>query len=569
MENANFFDLGVLILAIPFALGLAAFNSVDVATEGKLYNGGYSSPEKEISQSCNGFIGYRSAYDGNMSELRGIKLLIKDGKIESTEGEPSFRSTHGSSIGLLDMNGFSDGYHSILSSNVVIGNVPILEYTRDQYGKQFCAIYDALKDEKIAFNSRGQNFYYFDTSKPFSSTGSIKNKHLIIYDERNDAVMASILLHTNYNETLGDATQRIFSSIVSQAKNEVDRIRIEDFKALIPPLPNKPEKPTPVNLVKSQFETSQAFAQRVESVRMSEKERIEKAAQTYIELMEKRNQEIVRLDEEYSKAIIIQAKENQRVVDWLGVNQADIKLWIVNSLAIRRPEVRGDKEDDYFYDADKGELHGMQNGFPFVMPLNSVEARYLIDYNNFERTSVDAVKEGNDVVIKGMYGVYHNGIKRQFFHTTYKSAGPKHIEAVVVPTEVKIPKIDASLAQFKAVIPTVDTVWETSSVAVVADLYNPKAPTWFSSPQINGDVGYGSGLTLEDAKNDALRELALKCNLSVSVEQSTTTTATRYSVSEDTMKKKVDVSTSKPYTGSFKIVHQEHMDGRWYVQVNK
>lgn len=73
-------------------------------------------------------------------------------------------------------------------------------------------------------------------------------------------------------------------------------------------------------------------------------------------------------------------------------------------------------------------------------------------------------------------------------------------------------------------IPTVDTVWQSSASVVVADLYNPKIPNWFMKPELSG-----SNLT------------------------------------EETLKKSVNVQTTKPYKENFKIIRQEQSDGRWYV----
>jgi hypothetical protein len=74
-------------------------------------------------------------------------------------------------------------------------------------------------------------------------------------------------------------------------------------------------------------------------------------------------------------------------------------------------------------------------------------------------------------------------------------------------------------------------------------------------------------LSIDEAKNDALRELAIMHSANISVKQSTKTKVKGTPSAEVTSEKEVNVSTNKSYTGSYRNIKQEMMDGRWYVSI--
>ncbi len=553
------------------------------------YKGQFSTPEKEIPNECKGYIG------GDIAELnnydRGFELssphlvLIFDGSgniIRFYDG--AVRTTLGK-VSLFSRYFYTDSILPSFAQSYKIG--------------QFCAINEAIKNGITDFKTNAV-VAHVDTDKKFgegpslwaesygiySRNGSKKDGDLLdfgtplILDDRNDAVMAFVPILRNKDESIDSAVQRIFLEMVKQGKNEIQRVNKSYYEKQIPPLPIKPNAPSFTKISKESFETTEEFTKRVEATRQSEQKIREQTAQEYFNKLEYRNQRIADLEVDYANALEIQAKENQRIVDWLFSNQIDIMKWIarniVTSYEIGSPYHIANKwgNKNVSYDADSGQLVTYLNYWTgsskIVVFIPAEDAKRLSgwQYNEFPKRKIDLSEENGQLVIGKAY-VGDNDGNWYEFHEGVAARESRKIEVIIQHEQISIPKGEASLASFKAGIPTVDILWQSTASVVLADLYNPKVPEWFSKPNMKNNTGYGTGLTLDDAKNDALRELALRNGMSVTAEQSTLTKANSFSITEETLSKKVDVRTSKAYTGGFKLIRQEFIDGRWYVIVEK
>lgn len=550
------------------------------------HKGKFSTPEKEIPNECKGYMGgdlreinrYDSSFELDIPHLvlitdrSGNIIRVYDGAVHTTLGE----------VSLFKKYFYTD---SILPS-----------FAQSYKIEQFCAINEAINNGITDFKTNTL-VIHVNTDKKFGegpsvggadhgelydrrSSGILAFGKPLILDDRNDAVMAFVPILRNKDESIDAAVQRIFLEMVKQGKNEIKRVNKSYYEKQIPPLPIKPNAPSFTKINKESFETTEEFTKRVETTRLSEQKIREQTAQEYFKKLEYRNQRIADLEVDYANALEIQAKENQRIADWLFSNQIDIMKWIARNIVasydIGGPAHVANKwgNKSVSYDADSGQLVTYLNYYSgsskIVVFIPAEDAKRLSgwQYAAFPKRKIDLSEENGQLIIGKAY-VGDNDGKWYEFHEGVAARESRKIEVIIQHEQINIPKGEASLALFKAGIPTVDILWQSTASVVVADLYNPKVPEWFSKPDMKNNTGYGTGLTLDDAKNDALRELALRNGMSVTAEQSTLTKANSFSITEETLSKKVDVKTSKAYTGGFKLICQEFVDGRWYVIVEK
>ncbi len=558
------------------------------------HEGKFATPEKEIPNECKGYMGgdYKdlTAYNYKFEPETDLCLVLRLDGSDNVIGLNQWIKSS-SRVCLYPRYFYTD---SILPG-----------FAQSYKAEQFCAINEAMKNGIIDFKSSAI-VLHINTNKKFGdgpgddighgldehaygiyerSYGNNGVSHsfgnVLILDDRNDAVFAYVPIVRNKDESLASAVQRVYLEILKQAQNEVKRVNKGYFEKQIPPLPAKPNMPTTTTINKETFETTDQFTKRVEQVRQEEQKKREQTAQDYINKLEYRNKRIVELEEEYAHALDVQAKENQRIADWIFDNQLDIMKWItkniVSSYLIGTPYqiVINKASKDTAYDADAGRLStylnygdGCYSNVAIFIPPNDAKKLSKIYKRFFSNIKIELSSDNGQLVIGKLF-VKDDDSDWYEVQEGLSPFKPRKIEIVIRHEPINAPKLESSLDAFKAGIPTTDIVWQSTASVVVADLYNPKVPAWFSKPDMKNNTGYGTGLTLDDAKSDALRELALRSGMSVTAEQSTTTKANSFSIIEETLTKKVDVKTSKAYTGSFKLIRQEFIDGRWYVIVEK
>jgi hypothetical protein len=448
---------------------------------------------------------------------------------------------------------------------------------------QLCAIKEAFENKKILFGSEYKNVYLNtddEFSPEFFSSNSLLNNQYItdsevaVYDKRNNAFLAKTRFLREKGESLASATERIYADLLNQSSTMLDRVHTGFYETQIPPIPKRPDKPTETILIKDTYETSAAFAKRVEDTRVAEVLAREQAANGYIKQLEERNTKILSLREEYTKALEMQRAENQRVVDWFVKEQKyllkDIANAIVKNLTCSAPTELHLRVKNYgvTYDADLEMLNTHCRGIPTKVKMTVDEVQSFKDTSkdHFYDQKVDVeFKDGEMIIGK----TYIRGEKTRWFEVIEdgSSSAPRKVEARIFVSPPKEDRTVELLDGELAIIPPKSGVWDSAAAMKVADLYNPKVPQWFSTPNSKEKIAYGTGLSLDEAKNDALRELAIMHSANISVKQSTKTKVKGTPSAEVTSEKEVNVSTNKSYTGSYRIIKQEPMDGRWYVSI--
>lgn len=548
------------------------------------YTAKFSTPEQDIPNVCADFRG--GDYNFLNPDWPMYKKLHQTGLRKDTFGSIT-AITNGFSykndLTLIGSDFIDPNFHYIAKLNSASYKI-----------NQLCGIREGLERGRLDPNFTGA-VLHINTDSPFSN-GPIwsqtsfgdgpswslatfhhplakYNSSVVLYDDRNDAIMATIDISRHKDEPLEMAIQRLFLEVTTQAKSEISRVNKEYFEKQIPIVPTKPALPSVTKLERTTFETSEVFASRVEAVRTEEEKTREKAATDYIKKMQDRNQQIVELEEKYITATKAQAKENQRIADWLYKNQVSIMSYLAQNIVSTYIVENYVNTNNYNADARRlVVLVNYHNGTSKAVITASpdIAKKITLAYKprnygyDFGEVKIDTTINGE--LVLGKTYVRQDGVDwLELQEYTSSSADSGRIEVVIQHEPIPIPDINAVFSNFKAKVPTVDTVWQSSASIVVADLYNPKIPDWFMKPELSGNIGYGAGPTLDDAKNDALRELALKKNLSVSVEQSTVTKSFGRNLTEETLKKSVNVQTTKPYKDNFKIIRQEQSDGRWYV----
>jgi len=451
--------------------------------------------------------------------------------------------------------------------------------------KVVCGIKEALENKKLSSSEAYWNIY-MNTNEDFNPELFLSKAHTsfhtrapyggrAIYDNANNALMAKISLERKPGESLAFATERVYSEVLEQSSTMLNRVHNGFYETQIPPIPQRPNRPTETILAKDPYEKLEAFAKRVEATKIYEARMREYLADQHIKQLEAYNAKILSLREDYTKALEMQHKENQRVVDWLIKHQETILKTIANAIFKNEPYCTKFGCDDYTsYDADSEILRTKE--FRITHPIyvkikmSADEVRSLQNTSNwaFYDQKVDVeFKDGEMIIGKS----YVRGEKTKWLEVIEDggSSIPKKVEARIVVSPPKDNHTVKLLESKLAIIPPKSGVWDSSAAMKVADLYNPKVPQWFSTPNSKEKIAYGTGLSLDEAKNDALRELAIMHSANISVKQSTKTKVKGTPSAEVTSEKEVNVSTNKSYTGSYRIIKQEPMDGRWYVSIQE
>ncbi len=396
---------------------------------------------------------------------------------------------------------------------------------------------------------------------------SIKEGVLFL-KEQNSELIALDIFKKYETKTLFESIALQVEDIINQAaKNNLYLLDYEQILKYIPQEVQPPKLPSVPNLTKSEFETKVAFQQRLKDAVAKREEKIRKLQQEYSRKIFERNSYIDALQSSYKSYLEQTSLNKEEFVKELQNNVALLTkvLFIEN--------ISGYMGEDFHYDAEKERLY-----FYIVSKKHGFRQKVFIQVDAQTAKKIKLEKsyllepllhlEDTTLVLDGFELLEPDS--QEHYEVVYTNINykPERITLRVTTQKEAIDKeISNYFKQYKQqdapiIDPTKKEIWYVD----MAKSVNARVPQWFSNPNYTKTlIGYGEGETLDEAKANARKDLALSID-------------TKGKVSLQMVEKSDSFRTFKEFTSSsnqssdiklsaydYRVYKQEKIDGQWYV----
>lgn len=411
-----------------------------------------------------------------------------------------------------------------------------------------------------------------------------KSKYLL-FDADGSDVLAWFDIRQSKDESVASVIHREMERLHDSFAEGVYRPTPKSrFLALIPSEPALPESPTHEPIAQEKFESSSDLKKRSKAISDALAEQYAQLVDDYQRKSKDREMAIKSIEKAYQEHVRKRHQMSQKALRWFERNTQEMTILVTSALAHsyrRSTQVKRSVDQDsypgkgiYFhqltpqYDSDKERLHfGITNGerspilHNLVASISPAVAKKVMD----EEFTFTAITERSGGIVKLTGLMAHAGgesFPAQMTDMDFDSQ-PLQVE---FSTRKIDPVVQADLELEESHRPLQKREWS----AVLVDgssSFNSRLPEWFKKPGAEEIVGYGAGKTLEDARAGALKELALNNGVIVEATQISTHERNINAMLKENTSSTVTLSTSTPYSGSYRLTDQEYMDGRWFVRM--
>lgn len=321
-----------------------------------------------------------------------------------------------------------------------------------------------------------------------------------------------------------------------------------------PVAPKYSAPPIETVLTKSQYETKEMFAERVRAYAKQRRHSLEKAAEKYSHAIEQYKKEHRQHKEAY--------EEKRHEID----GRYDALYEVIESeqgrMIAKMTEFFSGRYlvSDYRYDAENERLH-----FLIGKTQNQLHQRAYIDVSPAEAMEVSdgfayAKYSCNDKKTVKLKQILLHGHPIRYTNVHYV---PVSAVAVLESAPLRVPKqpytYTLPAAKFEP-LPAPSS--KQTYIIDVVDRTNGRVPDWFLTPAPG--VYFGAGDSLELARSVALASLAegvsARVNSSYTVRRKSNGTASTIETDQH-----IDVTASQQITSGYNVIHQERIDGIWYI----
>jgi len=394
---------------------------------------------------------------------------------------------------------------------------------------------------------------------------------LVFIDEDSKNILATIIFeeyrHKNIIKNISEQIEDLLNGIKkSTEKNLISKI---DVLRYIPPKVKKPSLPPVPKLIKDEFETKKEFNTRVYKAVKNREHKIKELQKKYDLDIIQRNAYIKNLETLYKSYLEDKAKNKNNLY------QEVIKNLPMLSKLLFLQNIGGFKAENFSYDAETQNLYFSiysPNRYYQKRVVANIPAKIAKDIKLKKSFKiVPTIKTQNDTIILGGFDIYEPISDRTFnINYTNKKFVPIK-ERVLIST--KNEKIDNNLisSQFKKYIQPQKKIADNTKKEIwyidIVNEINAKTPKWYSNPKtIDDKIAYGEGYTLQEAKTEAIKELAYIIKVKIS---STTTLNKEFNDSFKSyteVKNEIKISSDIELSAKdYEVYRQEKVDGKWYV----
>jgi len=367
----------------------------------------------------------------------------------------------------------------------------------------------------------------------------------------------------------------LFASIALQVEDIINQtaqnnLYILNYEQIVPYIPKEITPPTlpPVpQLTKSEFETKAAFEQRLKDAVGKREEQIRKLQQEYSRKIFERNSYIDALQSAYKKYVEQTTQKKEEFVRELQNNAALLTkvLFLEN--------ISGYIGEDFHYDAEKERLYfyivSKKYGFKqkVFIDVDAKNAKKIKLENSYLLEPQLHLKK-NTLVLDGFELLEPQSQERYKVVYTNINYKPESMTLRVTTQKEAIDKkINNYFKKYKQkekliVDATKKEIWYIDMVKSV----NARVPQWFTHPNYTGVLlGYGEGTTLEEAKANARKDLAMSIATKVNVTMQLDEKSDSFQTFKEFQSSSSQSSDIKLSAYDYKVYKQEKVDGRWYV----
>jgi len=365
-------------------------------------------------------------------------------------------------------------------------------------------------------------------------------------------------------ESIGLQVEDILNQV---AQNNTNILHYDEVLKYIPQEVEVPQLPPVPKLIKSEFETKAEFEQQLQDAVKKREQEILRLQQEYSRKIFERNSYIDVLQQSYKQYIENTTHQKEEFVKELQKNVSLLTkvLFIENISGYEGEEFHYDAENQrlYFYivskkhgfhqkvfihvDAQTAKKIKLQKSYALEPLLHLQKMTLVLD--GFELVELDSQKN---------YKVVYTNVN-------YK---PQKMTLHIRTQKETIDKeINKYFKQYKQQDkPIIDVTKKEIWYIDIIKSVNAKIPQWFAHPNYTkGTVGYGDGETLEEAKVNARKDLAMSIATNVHVTMQLNEKSDSFQTFKEfktSSKQSSDVNLSGY---DYKVYKQEKVDGRWYV----
>jgi len=394
---------------------------------------------------------------------------------------------------------------------------------------------------------------------------AIKDGVIFLNDDTNDLLAIDIFDKYNTKNLIKSISLQIEGILNQIANNDLNVLKYSDIKEYIPPVIKLPTIPPAKKLKKSEFETTKQFNQRVKEAVKKREAMIRKLQREYSFAVFKRNTYIDNLQKAYKQYLENKIEEKNELLKELKQNIPVLSkvLFLENTSGYSAKNFRYDADNEKLYFTIFSKKYNFSQDVVSKIPID--DAKDIKLQNKFKIIPNIIVKNNKlilkkfeilDTVTQNSYDVIYTNINFKPEIVTLEIKQKQHIKK----------QLNKYFKNFKQKnISIIDNSKKEIWYIDIVKSINAKIPKWFSNPDSKKIIGYGEGKTLEEAKAEARKELALMKKAIINSEFNSIkefNNFKRFNEVKQNLKENSDVILNK---NEYKLYKQQKVDGIWYV----
>ena len=395
---------------------------------------------------------------------------------------------------------------------------------------------------------------------------SIKDGVLFLNNDTNDLLAIDIFNKYHTNNIIKSISLQIEDILEQISKNNLYILKYEDIKEYIPDEVKLPTIPPAKKLKKSEFETTKQFNQRVKEAVKEREAMIRKLQREYSLAVFERNTYIDNLEKAYKKYLENQAEEKNELLQELKENIPMLSkvLFLENTSGYSARDFKYDADNEKLYFTIYSKKYNFMQTAVAKIPVD--DAKDIKLHKKF-KIIPQIIVNNNKLILKGFKILDTNTNNSYDVEYTNINFKPEIVTLRITGMKESIKrKLNKYFKKFKQKnIPIVDTSKKEIWYIDVVKSINAKVPSWFSHPDTTKIIGYGEGKTLEEAKAEARKELALMKSAIINSEFKSTKEINNFTRFSEVKQKIKENSNVKLNDNEYRLYRQQKVDGIWYV----
>jgi len=397
----------------------------------------------------------------------------------------------------------------------------------------------------------------------------IVKKAGVVFLQKDSNKLLDIIIFDKYENTdiLNSISLQVGDLIEGISNLQKYNLKYDDILPYIPHEIKVPELPPIKELIKDEFETLNQFETRVENSVKDREESIKNLQREYSTDIYNRNLYIESLQNAYKLYLKESMESKNSFIAEINNNIPQLlKLLFLENISAYTA-------DYFYYNAEINKLYfqikSVAKNFSqdVVATIPAEEARMIKEERKFKIQPI--INSSKDEIILSGFKIVNLDSNNEY-ETSYTDIDFKPQEIKVqryTHNEVINQEVNTYFKQQKQEDKLIiDTSKKEIWYIDIVNTLNAKVPNWFSQPNLQDTVlGYGSGKSLEKAKINAKKDLALMIRTQISVSTVVSTSSNNFKTFSEVKSSIKEQSNVRLNSSNYSVVKQEYIDGNWYV----